>query len=180
MLKNRKIKFYTIFFITIYAISFSFYGCNSQPPPLPAKKAKKPDAVKSVIEPVSQEDTAVNETFQAGYVYEQKGRRDPFVPLIVPTKKLEIKDDLKTGTLEGYDLSEFSLSAIARKGSRYFALIVAPDNRSFTVHKGTVIGLSKGKVEEISEDKVTLVEYTKNFKGELKPRKITLEFHKGE
>jgi Tfp pilus assembly protein PilP len=176
-----KLRFNTAFIVLFIACLFVFSGCSGEPDQPPAKggqvrTAKSADRVPAVA-PVVPETKKKDE--QAGYVYEQRGRRDPFSSLVV-IRKNKKKDDSKIGTLEGYDLSEFALGAIANKGRTYFALLISPDNRSFTVEKGTVIGLNRGKVKEITSETLTMVEYVKNYKGELKPRKIMLEFHKGE
>ncbi len=171
-----------IFIAALIMGMFPFYGCSDNPPLPPAGKATS-DLTKGVAgEPVvSKSETVMDETTaQAGYIYDRRNRRDPFSPLISPVRKLKEKDASKLGTLEGYDLGEFRLSAIANRGNQYFALLITPDNRSFTVNKGTIIGLNRGKIKKISSNEVVLVERTKNYKGELKPREIILEFHKGE
>ncbi len=182
MMKDKSMKFTGYFFIFLTLISLLFYGCGGEKKQAPA--ALKTPAVKKVkkeINKVSQdEEEAIQAALkQEGYVYQRRDRRDPFTPLIVPLKKLK-KDKSKIGTLEGYDLNEFVLSAIAKKGTEYFALLVTPDNRSFTVRKGDVIGMNNGRVKEITSNKIRMVEYLKDYKGELRPRQIILEFHKGE
>lgn len=162
---------------------FYLYGCSDDPPLSPFGKATSSGVAKGVTaEPVvSASETGIDKTaVQAGYIYDRRNRKDPFSPLISPVRKLKEKDASKLGTLEGYDLGEFRLSAIANRGSQYFALLITPDNRSFTVNKGTRIGLNRGKIKKISSNEVVLVEYTRNYKGDLKPREIILEFHKGE
>jgi len=159
-----------------------FNGCSDTPPPKrPAAVKPKPAAaaVQAAQPPLSEllaEDTSA----QQGYIYERKNRRDPFIPLILPSKKVLKKEGLKTGTLESYDIGEFVLAAIARMGSEYYALLVAPDNRSFTVYKGTGIGLNKGKVKDISDKKIILIEYSRDYTDTVVPREIILEFNKGE
>jgi Tfp pilus assembly protein PilP len=165
------------FTISALIVISAFSGCKSQPPPTPAKSVKPQGQISTPVQPEVTQAQA-QETEQAeGYVYQPRDRRDPFVPLIA-TKKSQKKAALKVGTLESYDISEFALLAIAQKSEKYFALLVTPDNRSFTVHKGTVIGISKGRVEEISKNKVVIVEYSKDYKGDIHPKQITLELLK--
>ena len=158
------------------------YGCSDKKPAMPVRQATTPNAVQPATTPAAPEaDTALQEmAAHEGYIYQQRDRRDPFVPLIVAAQTLSGKNARKTGTLESYDLSEFKLSAIATKGTEYFALLVTPDNRSFTVNKGSVIGLNKGKVNQILIDRIILVEYSKDYRGESKERQLILEFRKGE
>jgi Tfp pilus assembly protein PilP len=175
------IGFKTLFIVLLLPGAIIFSGCSGKPASPPQKSVKAKAAGTGNAAPAMPQVAEVKkkEDESAGYVYEQRGRRDPFSSLVVISKDKK-KDDSKIGTLEGYDMSEFVLGAIANKGHKYFALLVAPDNRSFTVEKGSVVGLNRGKVKEITDDKVVMVEYVKNYKGELKPRQIILEFHKGE
>ena len=158
-----------------------FYGCESKPKPSPAKKPATSPAQNAgaELQPVTLAELQETDD-QKGYIYDQRGRSDPFVPLIIRKQSLSQKESARTGTLESYDLSEFSLAAIVGKAGRYYALIVTPDNRSFTVSEGTVIGINKGTVNEVTGDKMIMVEYSKDYMGNLKPRKIILEFHKGD
>ena len=160
----------------LIAAFFAFYGCGSPPPTKPKPVVKN---IQKTVD-ASQTETVLKGTkFEDGYEYEQRNRRDPFMTLIVPDMRRSI-DERKVGTLEGYDLSEFVLAAIAKRGSEYFALLATPDNRSYTVTKGNIIGLNKGRVEDISEDKIVFVEYSRDYRGDLKPKEIILEFVKGE
>lgn len=175
------LSFNTVFIVMLLAFAFMLSGCSSKPAPPPKKNAKARVAKSENIAPaVTQAAAEVKkEVENAGYVYEQRGRRDPFSSLVV-IRNDKKKDDSKIGTLEGYDIGEFLLGAIANKGSTYFALLITPDNRSFTVEEGSVIGLNNGKVKKITGNEIVMVEYVRNYKGELKPRQIILEFRKGE
>jgi Tfp pilus assembly protein PilP len=168
-------------YIIIMAASLILPGCSDQPasPPVQAVQQQTPASPAAQTDPPAVEAVA-DEPAQEGYVYLQRDRRDPFVPLIVPKKSAQKGDGAKAGTIEGYDLTEFSLSAIAKMGREYYALLTTADNKSFTVRQGARIGLNNGKVKEITRDKVVLVEYSRDFRGELNPRQILLEFHKGE
>ena len=167
----------------LLVLIFTAYGCSDTPPTVrqaPPTNTAQPAAAQQAAQPPLAELLADDTLMQKGYIYDRKDRRDPFIPLIFPTKKLVSKEKAKTGTLESYDLTEFVLAAIAKMGTKYYALLVTPDRRSFTVFKGTRIGLSKGKVKNISDNKVVLVEESRDYKGTLKPREIILEFTKGE
>lgn len=161
----------------LIAAFFAFYGCGPTTLTKPKPVVKK---VEKTIDALQTETVLKGTKFEDGYVYEQRNRRDPFMTLIVPNQKRGVLEEKKIGTLEGYDLSEFVLAAIAKRGTEYFALLATPDNRSFTVTKGNIIGLNKGRVEDISKDKIVFLEYSKDYRGDLKPKQIILEFLKGE
>ncbi len=136
---------------------------------------------KSALKPVLEAEAPGPDKAES-YFYEPKGRRDPFMPLIEIKKVKKTGGKLRPmGTLESYDISNFTLIAIVeKKGQEYYALLRAADNKAFTVSKGTVLGLNNGKVKEITPDKLVVVEYIKDYKGELRPREIVLDLRKGE
>ncbi len=180
--KRNKAVFKAAFQGVFLVACFVFYGCGPDVPTRPAPKPAVKPSAKSVQEKndALKAMQALQEPVQGGYIYDQRHRRDPFVPLIVPKTNSKETKIASTGTLESYDIGEFTLAAIIEKGEQNFALVVAPDNRSFTLNEGTVIGLNKGKVEEISGKMVVLVEYSKDYKGKLRPRKIIMDLRKGE
>ncbi len=125
---------------------------------------------------------AATEGLEEGYMYDPKGRRDPFLPLveISPKGTGDKKIPRILGTLESYDIPDFKLKAIIEKGKgEYYGLLIAPDNKSFVVKQGTVIGLNNGKVTEMYKDKIVVVERITDYKGELIPRKVVLELYEG-
>ena len=159
--------------LIIISLVFSIVipGCKKDIPE--AQKVQKEAAPK--IEPappaaVQEPAPEATETF----VYDPKGRVDPFVPLVEAKKQTGKKALI--ATLENYDSSDFKLIAIADKKNKRFGLLLTPDGKSFTVNEGTVLGLNKGKVIEISNDKLIILEYI----GGLKPRKVILELSKWE
>jgi type IV pilus assembly protein PilP len=112
-------------------------------------------------------------------IYDPKGRRSPFKSL-VQIQKPETKDKKIIGTLESYDVTDFKLIAVAKRGGEMYGLLRAPDNRAYTATKGTVLGLHKGKVKQISQNKLVIIEYKEDYKGELKPTEVVLELRQGE
>jgi type IV pilus assembly protein PilP len=119
---------------------------------------------------------------EGGFIYEPGGRRDPFIPLVDVSKKKEVskKSPRVLGTLESYDLPDFEVIAIIEKGEgKNSGLLLAPDNKTFVVKEGTVIGLNKGKVMNISKDRIIVEEKIEDYKGELLPRQVVLELYEG-
>ncbi len=174
-LKSSIVFFCALIFLVL------FYSCKDRPSAPPTHAPQQQGAVTTSQPAAPQPETATEEApEQEGYVYQQRDRRDPFLPLIMPKKKAVKIEGTRAGNLVSYDIGDFTLAAIAQKGGQYFALLTTPDNRSFTVNKGTAIGLYKGKIQEITKDKIIIIEYSSDYKGELKPRQIILEFHKGE
>ncbi|MBI4839040.1 MAG: pilus assembly protein PilP, partial [Nitrospirae bacterium] len=86
----------------------------------------------------------------------------------------------RTGTLEGYDINDFTLAAIAEKKGVRYGLLLSPDNKSYTVKEGTVLGLHKGMVKKITNDKVIINEYIIDYTGKTRPREIVLQLRRGK
>jgi type IV pilus assembly protein PilP len=155
------------------------YGCKKSSKPARTKKAVQP--AQQVVE-VAPELPAPEKDKDdiGGYVYNRRERRDPFKPLIEAKGKATGAGIKTTGTLESYDISDFTVQGIARKGGQYLALLQSPDNKSFTVNKGLSIGFNNGMIVDITPNEViTKEEFTDPF-GNLKSRQIILELHKGE
>ena len=153
------------------------YGCKKSSNPVPAKPAPP---VRQAVEVTPEAPAEEEKKKDPGYLYNRRGRRDPFKPLIEIARRSTGESSKTMGTLESYDISDFSVLGIGTKGDRYFALLQSPDNKSFTVNKGDIIGLNNGKIDNITQNKVVTIEkYTDPF-GKIKSRQIILELHKGE
>jgi Tfp pilus assembly protein PilP len=162
---------------SILLLCMLFVGCDKkQPPP------QKPSADKMPQQVVKDKAKAVTETpktAMASITYDARGKRDPFLPLVQLSKE---KPKKKAGAspMESYDINELRLLAIAWDKNKYFALIVLPDKKTYTITEGMTLGLQGGKVEKIEKDSVLIREYIKDYKGEIKPRDSILKLHKGE
>jgi Tfp pilus assembly protein PilP len=167
-------------FVLVIVLTIS-YGCKKSSKPARAKKAVQPaQQVVEVAPEIPASEVKKDEDEIAGYVYNRRERRDPFKPLIESRKRSSGKASTAIGTLESYDISDFVVQGIAKKGGNYFALLQSPDNKSFTVNKGVSIGFNNGTIEDITPNEViTREEFTDSF-GNLKSRQIILELHKGE
>jgi Tfp pilus assembly protein PilP len=160
-------------------IAFSFIifmGCKKEQP------VKQP-VTEQVKEAAAQPETRVSEAAKQfipeEYAYDSKGRRDPFVSLIIATKQKPLK---KKGAspVESYDIDEIRLLAIAWDKNKYYALIQLPDKKAYTITEGMTLGLMGGKVEKITKDTLLLREYVKDYRGDIKARDSILKLHKGE
>lgn len=170
-------KFLVALFTVVTLVFPVMYGCKEEVKTRPVKR-EAPKLEKIEVQPeVQVQETPEKES--GGYVYDPGDRRDPFMPLILPVEILRKGGKRITGTLESYDISDFTLTAIAKKESEYYALVTAPDNKAYTVKEGTIIGLRKGKVTKITSNIITIIEYSKDYLGKMKSRQIFLELHKG-
>jgi len=151
-------------------------GCGKGQPP-----AKKPiEKVKPAG--VKEGEKAIEEAKKVEpeqYVYDARNRRDPFLSLIELTKKKPLK---KKGAspFESYDIEEIRLLAIASDKNKFYALVMLPDKKTYTITEGMTIGLQGGRVAKITKDAVVIRELMKDYRGETKTRDSILKLHKGE
>ncbi len=95
----------------------------SQPQAAAATSAAPASAPKPVVPP---------------YVYEAKGRRDPFRPLIAP-RLAEGKPRPKTG-LAALEVNELKLAGIIWEQRGYFALVEAPNGSGYVLRVNDTVG----------------------------------------
>ena len=113
------------------------------------------------------------------YVYDPKGRRDPFMSLVQVSKP---KAQRKKGAspIENFDVDEIKLIAIAWDSKQYYALVTMPDTKSYTIRKGMTLGLNNGKVIDITRDSVLIREQITDYKGQPKSKDTILKLRKEE
>ena len=148
-------------------------GCKGEKVKAPVPAMKVP-AAKAAEPSVMQDEEKVE---KQTYTYDAKGRRDPFLSLIVVAKAKPVKKKGAT-PMENYDVSEIKLLAIVWDSHQYYALIKLPDNKSYTIRKGMTLGLYGGKVEEIAKDSVLIREQIKDYRGQFKTKDTLLRLRK--
>jgi type IV pilus assembly protein PilP len=167
-----------LIFIAIFlSFCIAVLGCGKdQSAPQKPSAAKVTQQTAQLEGKVTQEAPKVQ---QEQVSYDARGRRDPFHPLIQISKE---KPKKKAGAspMESYDINELQLLAIAWDKNKYFALIVLPDKKTYTITEGMTLGLQGGKVEKIEKDTVLIRELIKDYRGDIKPRDSILKLHKGE
>ena len=170
-------------------------GCNKkvetkQAKPIPSTQRTQNNdltAVKvseEITEDNSEEDKAEKEVIaSSGIIYDPEDRRDPFIPLIVPEKKEEKKKNLPQNAppLESYDVKEFRLIAtVASADNTFYALLVAPDKKSYTVTMGTKLGFHMGEIKEINMNEVIVEEYEEDHHNELQLKRVVLKLRRDD
>ncbi len=166
--------------LVVFVAVFSLFlvGCKKdEKPTQPA--AKQPAAQKQAPQAQQPAEQAKEEPKPEKdvYAYEQKGRRDPFVSLVEVAKE-KPKRLRGAKPIENFDVDEIRLIAILWAKKQYYALITLPDGKSYTIRKGTTLGLYGGKVEEITKDSVVIREHVKDYRGQLKTKDTILKLRK--
>lgn len=177
--------------ILILLLPFGMADCSkSTTPQKSAKKASKtqnkPEQAQEKVEeedPFKKEEEELFKT--EGYAYEPGKRRDPFSPLVIvkktkETKKQSRKLAVNAPPLQSFDAREFRLIATLSGKDGFIALLKAPDNKAYTVTKGTLIGLNMGKIMEINMSEVIVEELVENQLNKMEPRQVILKLRKEE
>lgn len=161
--------------LIILCLLLPFAGCQKE-----QASVKKPVAGQvqppTIIQEVKETDKTKKDE-QEIYTYDPRGRRDPFLSLVMMLKQ---KPERRKGTtpFESYSVDEINLLAIAWDNQKYYALIMLPDKKSYTITEGMKLGLYGGKVQKITKDMVIIREYVKDYRGEIKSRDSILKLRK--
>lgn len=148
------------------------------PPKVPAPVAGK------VAAPSAQAGDSVakpaGEARKIAYVYDMQGKRDPFVPLVLP-KVEKGKEERQRGpaVIGQYELAEIKLIGIVSRNGQAFGVLQTPDGRSYTVHEGLRLG-DATEVFRINANSLTVRETYRDKKGSVKVKDTTLRLRKEE
>jgi type IV pilus assembly protein PilP len=163
--------------VCVCSLGIALIACeDKKPAQKPQPQAAAPQAAVAAAPAAPQNEVKAEKEV---YVYETKGRRDPFVPLTDVVKERPLK---KRGSsaIEDIDVEEIKVIAIAWDSRQYFAMVTLPDKKSYTIRKGMTLGLYGGKVREITKDSVIVTEQIKDYKGQLKTKDTILKLRKEE
>lgn len=98
---------------------------------------------------------SISEPSTGEFVYQSRGRRDPFAPLIqrdepaAAVVKRERRPEQLRGPLERFELRQLRLVAVMVVQGVPRAMVSAPDGKSYTVKVDDYIGLDGGRVKDI-------------------------------
>jgi Tfp pilus assembly protein PilP len=133
--------------------------------PRPLKKVFSVQAATGKVE--------VKEKKVKGYLYDPRGKTDPFASFIAKREKVEKKEKKKPRTyLETLDLSQLNLSVIVVSPKGKWAMVRDSKGLGHVIKEGTGIGTNGGVVHEIKAGEVIIREEFKNFRGEIQHKDI--------
>ncbi|MCX8069586.1 MAG: pilus assembly protein PilP [Thermodesulfovibrionales bacterium] len=107
------------------------------------------------------------------YIY--LGKRDPFMPLI---KQEAEKKKGGPSPLENFMVSDIKVVGILERNAVYYAQIVLPDGKSYTIKQGQKLGLMGGHVSKITKDTVVIKERAIDAEGKPIVKDINLKLRK--
>ncbi len=165
-------------FILLMLVFTGVYSCKEKKPVVSRKTVSK----KTNVKKNAKQFKFTPKPYRIEVVrYDPKGRRDPFLSVVALTKQAREKKRIKkVNPLENYDVADFKVLGIVYDGKRYFASVMLPDGKAFTVTKGMTVGLYDGKIIDISPTRLVVREYVMDYKGRLKPKDTILKLRKEE
>ncbi len=112
----------------------------------------------------------VIKTFET-FIYKDQGKRDPFAPAVTAQQKQDIANgphpdrNRPKQPLEFFALDSLKMVGSIGTGDAMVALIQDPGKKIHRVHVNQYMGQNYGRVTDISEDRVDLVELVPNGNG---------------
>lgn len=162
-----------------------FCGCSKEAPKQIRQPAPQASKTQKGVKPPENVASAPQQEAKLeaeSYIYDPKGRRDPFLSIIEAAKKDRDVEKKKKGLKpsEAYEVGEIKVIAIASDRKNRYAMVQFPDNKYFTVREGTTLGRFGGKVVNISPEGIVVREYVKNYRGETQAKDTQLKLRKEE
>ena len=154
-------------------------GCKKKgttPPP----QAQKPQAtVAQVQKPVQQQQSSVRTDNVNISALDFTKKKDPFKPLVAATAPSAGKRgagpvNLHALPIQAIDAGKFKVSGIVAGINENKALVVDPNGRGYVVKRGMLIGSNNGRITNISNNAVEILEQYSDEDGHTKKRVIKL------
>lgn len=170
MIQNQK---NIILIVILILTSLLFLGaCDKKAAP------SKAAATKAAQEAAPQSADAIGtKAVEEVTTYDKKGKRDPFVSLVVTAVEKPKKGQTP---LENYDVSAIKILGIVWNEKGNFATVVLPDGKAYTLREGMTIGIHEGKIQKINKNNIVIIERLKDYKGQLKSKETILKLREGE
>jgi len=167
--------------IGVLALALGLTGCGDSgtpsAPPAPGGPAKAPGQPAKAPAPAAK--AAQPEKASAvAFVYETKGRRDPFRPLIMPKVEKPKTSKPKTG-LAALGVNELKLSGIVWHPRGYYALVEAPNGAGYVLRVNDTIG-EDTRVAKITPQGVTFEVKLETPLPQARSRLVELRLRKEE
>ncbi len=114
---------------------------------------------------------------QSSLVYPYFLKRNPFQTFLY-TKKPSVSFKVGEIPLLQYSLSSLKIVGIMERRGKYFAMIQTPDNRSYIVTVGSIIGVGRARITSINDNMINLVENTYNALGQMRAVNVVMRITK--
>jgi len=133
------------------------------------EKAEAPqkEAPQDIPDKERVEGVAAEERAKESYFYDPTNKPDPFKSFIIVRRELEEeREKVEPRTyLETLDLSQLTITAIVITKDKKWALVKDSKGEGHVIGMGTPMGKKRGKVTEIREKEVVVMEYDRDYRG---------------
>ncbi len=181
--RNSTIRFWLALFALSSACLIS--GCTGNGKQ-PDKIATPAGAVapKVLPAPQLQISSAVSGNNAAEMHFDFSSKKDPFKPF-VETKpspppaaaRTERKASLP---IHSYDVRQFKLIGVVTDGENSRAMVTDPSGKGYVLRIGSIIGRNEGRVSTIARSRVEIVEQSKDDKGRVRKKRISITLPRKE
>lgn len=142
--------------LALILVSGMVLGACAKETPAPPQ-VQRPSPRPAAATPTVKESLEKTTSEAPVYAYKPKGRRDPFIPLVVAQ---EPSPKAKTG-LKSLDVDRLKLAGIVWENKGYYALVESPEGLGYVVRSGDTIG-EDAKVTRITSNSVFIKFKTKS------------------
>jgi type IV pilus assembly protein PilP len=167
-----------LIYIFVVNIALIAWGCDQLPF---GKKKESPKPVPKpppVAAPQKNTPTPAPAEEERDYVYDPKGKRDPFQPFIATQTPVTPEgEEIPITPLQQYDLSQLKLVAIMVGKGEGKAMVEDAEGKGYIVEKGVYVGRNFGKVKAVMKDRLVIEERYKDYMGQVKTKEIVLQLH---
>jgi len=142
-------------------------GSNSDLKQMIAEKKKRPGSHIAPLQPIK--------TYES-FTYDPTGLRSPFVASTPASSGGGIRPDAHRNRqyLETYSLDTLKMVGTLRQAGQTFGLIQTKDGLVHRVQTGNYVGQNDGKIQTITDSKITVVEIVPDGMGAYVERPATL------
>lgn len=158
----------------------------ASPKKVPLEGKKNPSETKAPVTTVASTTEETPQKMSTRLPYNPVGKVDPFTPLYKEeTEKKAVNVVVKPKTperprtpLEKLDLAQLKLTAIVTTQGSKRALVEEASGKGYVVMVGTRIGLERGAVVEIEQDRIVIEHQGEDDFGKVSSKKRELKLQK--
>ncbi len=157
-------------------VSLGLTGCpgGGSPTPTPPPRPAQPAQAKPAAPAVAPAPAAA--PARPTYVYDARGRRDPFRPLIEPRQVKKVGPKIGLATLE---VNEIKLAGIIWEPRGFLALVEAPDGKGYILRVNDTVG-GDARVAKITPEGITFEVKGPTPLPQVRTRMVELRLRKEE
>ena len=162
-----------ILFFTVAWMMFIPAQAAASPKAVIYKEARPLKLIFAAKTPPSEQELLSDSEKELAFEYDPTGKTDPFKSFIAEQEEVAEQKKRKPKTyLETLDLSQLELIAIITGSKGNYAMVRDSKGLGHVIKRGMAIGTQGGIVHSISDEKVTVREEFRDFRGRTKHKDV--------